>query len=37
MIASVQNTSRHFSPTIRANVRIAKFDFENYFFEVPIV
>jgi len=30
MVASVQNRSRprHFSPAIRANVRIAEFDFQ---------
>jgi len=28
MVASVQNRRRQFSPTIRANVRIAEFDFK---------
>jgi len=32
MVAWVQNRSRHFSPTIHANVRIAEYDFENEFF-----
>jgi len=32
VVASVQNRSRHFSLTIRANIRIAEFDFEKQFF-----
>jgi len=31
MVASVQNRSRHFSPTFRAKVRIAEFDFKKNF------
>jgi len=31
MVASVQNRSRYFSPTIRANVRIAEFDLKATF------
>jgi len=38
MAASVQNRSSHFSPTIRANIMIAEFDFKNdFFFKVLIV
>jgi len=28
MVASVQNRSKHFSPTIRVNVMIAEFNFK---------
>src|SRR6218665_2948966 len=37
MIASVQNRSRHFSPTIRANVRNTEFDFKAITLKVLIV
>ena len=33
----VQNISRHFSPTIRASVRIAEFPFKNVFLKSPKV
>jgi len=32
MVASVQNRIEHFWPTIRANVRIAEFNFKARFF-----
>jgi len=34
MVASVQNRSRHFSVTIRANVNITGFVFKKEFFKV---
>jgi len=33
MVALVQNGSKHFLPTIRANVRIAGFDFKKRIFK----
>jgi len=36
MVASVQNRSSNFSPTILANVRIAEFDLKQHYLKVLI-